>query len=171
MVSVAFMRKKGTPEEWELRRNIAANLLEQGLEPAAVASALGVAAQTVRGWGRARRKGGREALRSRRPPGRKPRLAAQQRDRLRELLLKTPEENGFTGRYLWTQQLIADLIEREFAVKYHHDRIGRILKTVDFTHQKPARRAKERDGAKVEQWRREVWPDLLKKAPTPAGSS
>src|SRR5947209_8229905 len=84
------MRKKGTPEEWELRRNIAANLLDQGLAPRAVAAAVDVAAQTVRAWNRARRKGGRQALRSRRPPGRKPRLTAQQKDHLRELLLRTP---------------------------------------------------------------------------------
>lgn len=171
MVCAVFMRKKGTPEEWELRRNIAANLLDQGLKAKAVASAVGVAAQTVRGWDRARRKGGREALRSRKPPGRKPRLTAEQKGRLSELLLKTPEENGFAGRYLWTQQLIADLVEREFGVRYHHDRIGRILRVIGVTHQKPARRAKERDEAKIERWRREVWPDLLKKVSPPAGWS
>lgn len=169
MVCVAFMRKKGTPGEWELRRNIAANLLDQGLAPKAVASAIGVAAQTVRGWDRVRRKGGRAALRSRRPPGRRPRLTPRQKDGLCELLLKTPEENGFAGRYLWTQQLIADLVEREFGVKYHHDRIGRILKTIGFTHQKPARRARERDEARIAWWREQVWPDLLKKVPTVAG--
>ena len=162
------MRKKGTPEEWELRRNIAVNLLDQGMTPKYAAAAVEVAAQTVRAWDRARRKGGRDALRSRKPPGRKSRLTAQQKDRLRQLLLKTPEENGFAGRYLWTQQLIADLVEREFAVRYHHDRICRILRMIDFTHQKPARRARERDEAKIKQWREEVWPALLKKVPAAA---
>jgi transposase len=69
---------------------------------------------------------------------------------------------------MWTQQLIAHLIEREFGIRYHHDRICRILKRMGFTHQKPARRAKERDEAKIQQWRTEVWPALLKKVPTPA---
>lgn len=165
------MRKKGKPEEWELRRNIAANLLDQGQTPAEAAAAVGVAAQTVRAWNRARLKGGRQALRSRKPPGRVPRLTARQKDRLGELLLGTPEANGFAGRYLWTQQLIADLVAREFAVTYHHDRIGRILKAIGFTHQKPARRARERDDAKVQQWRDETWPALLKKPPRPAAWS
>jgi transposase len=163
------MRKKGSPEEWELRRNIAANMLEQGHEPKVVAAAVGVAAQTVRRWDRVRRAGGRAALRSRKPPGRQSRLNDERRAKLRELLLKSPEELGFAGRYLWTQQLIADLIAREFDVTYHHDRIGRILKRIGFTHQKPARRARERDEQKIQRWRSEVWPDLLKKVPSAAG--
>jgi transposase len=165
------MRRKGSGAEWEVRRNIAANMLEQGYEPAAIAAAVGVAAQTVRKWDRIRRAGGRVALRSRKPPGRKPRLTQPQKDQLCQLLLETPEQNGFAGKYLWTQQLIADLIQREFCVSYHHDRIGRILKRAGFTHQKPARRAKERDEKKIQQWRDEVWPDLLKKVSTATGSS
>ena len=75
------------------------------------------------------------------------------------------------GRYLWTQQLIADLIEREFRVTYHHDHVGVLLKRIGFTHQKPARRARERDEARIDGWRAEAWPALLKKVPTRAGWS
>jgi transposase len=67
------------------------------------------------------------------------------------------------------QQLVADLIAREFGVSYHHDHVGVILKAMGFTHQKPQRRARERDEAKIEAWRREFWPALLKKVPSPAG--
>jgi transposase len=81
---------------------------------------------------------------------------------LEELLLKTPAECGF-DKYLWTQQLIADLIQREFGVSYHHDHVGTILRDLGFTPQKPAKRAKERDEARIEAWRREVWPEIVKK--------
>jgi putative transposase len=162
------MRKKGSLESWELRRNIAADMHEQGHSPAAIASALKVSVRTVYQWLARLRSGGREALQSRKPTGRRSRLSEEQKQWLGELLLKTPEQNGFAGRYLWTQQLIAHLIEREFGIRYHHDRICRILKRMGFTHQKPARRAKERDEAKIQQWRTEVWPALLKKVPTPA---
>ena len=74
-------------------------------------------------------------------------------------------------KYLWTQRLIADLVLREFGVRYHHDHVGVILKEMGFTHQKPARRAVERDEQRIEGWRREAWPALLKKVPTPAGWS
>ena len=156
-------------ESWELRRNIAIDMHGQGHSPASIAAALKVSVRTVYQWLGAYRAGGREMLRSRKPPGRRCRLSVADKQRLAELLVRSPEENGFAGRYLWTQQLIADLIEREFGVKYHHDRICRILKMIDFTHQKPARRAKERDEAQISRWREEVWPELLKKVSTVAG--
>jgi transposase len=72
------------------------------------------------------------------------------------------------GRHLWTQQLVADLIAREFGVSYHHDHVGVILKAMGFTHQKPQRRRGARRG-EDRAWRREFWPALLKKVPSPAG--
>ena len=84
------MRRKGSLAEWELRRNLAVNLLDQGMEPAAVAKALNVDAQTVRAWRRMYLARGRQALVSRKPSGRPARLSFQQRQRLAEMLLKTP---------------------------------------------------------------------------------
>lgn len=157
------MRKKGSLESWELRRTVAINMHQQGHKPKAIAKALDVSVRTVYQWIARYRKDGPQALLSRKPPGRKSRLSQQQNEQLVLMLQKTPEENGFVGRYLWTQQLIADLIEREFSIKYHHDRIGRILKALGFSHQKPARRACERDEVQIQQWREQVWPQLLKK--------
>ena len=166
------MRKKGGAAEWDRVRTIAANMLDDGKAPAEVARGLGVAAQTVRQWGRDYRAGGRAALVGRaKPTGRPAKLTAAGRQALAGLLVKSPAECGFAGRHLWTQQLIADLIEREFGVRYHHDHVGVILKALGFTHQKPARRARERDEGRIEAWRREAWPALLKKVPPPAASS
>ena len=162
------MRKKGTAEQWQRLRNIAANMFEARMKAASIASLLEVDAQTVRAWIRTYRKAGRAALASRKPPGRPPRLSAEHKQRLAEMLLKTPAQCGL-DRYLWTQQLIADLIEREFGVSYHHDHVGLILRELGFTHQKPTRRARERDEGKIETWRRATWPALLKKASGPTG--
>lgn len=148
---------------------IAANMFELGLETRVIAASLGVDEQTVRAWRRKFAAGGREALRSGHSGGRPSRLDDGQKARLCELLLKAPVGCGFDGRYLWTQQLIAELIEREFGVSYHHDHVGVILKELDFTHQKPMRRARERDEQAIQAWRRETWPALLKKAASPAG--
>lgn len=145
---------------------IAANMFELELKTAVIASSLGVDDQTVRQWRRRWQAGGRGALRSSRLGGRRPRLDNAQKAKLGELLLKTPAECGF-DKYLWTQQLIANLIQREFGVSYHHDHVGVILKQLQFTHQKPAARAKERDEQKIQAWRQEAWPALLKKVPRP----
>ena len=167
------MRKKGSPEELERTRMIAANMFDQGMTPARVAAVLDADVQTARRWRRVydqggRGAGGRAALRLSRHPGRRPLLGEADRRALAELLLRTPAECGF-DKYLWTTQLVADLIEREFGVAYHHDHVGVILGAMGFSHQKPARRARERDEAAIESWRRDAWPALLKKAPTPAG--
>ena len=159
------MRKKGSAAEWDRVRSIAANMLDDGKAPAEVARHLGVAAQTVREWRRDYRSGGRGALVSAKPTGRPAKLTAAQRGALAVLLGRTPAGCGFAGRHLWTQQLVADLILREFAVSYHHDHVGVVLKAMGFTHQKPARRARERDEAVIEAWRHEAWPALLKKVP------
>ena len=149
----------------------ASNMFEQGLSTAVISAVLEVDDQTVRRWRRQFDAGGRDALRSRRHPGRAASLGEAQRARLAGLLLRTPVECGFPGKHLWTQQLIADLVLREFGVSYHHDHVGVILKAMGFTHQRPARRAVERDEARIEAWRRQAWPALLKKASTPAAWS
>ena len=164
------MRKHGSPAELERVRMIAANMFEQGLATADVAASLEADDQTVRRWRRVFDAAGRDGLRAKRHPGAAPLLAGDQRRRLAELLERTPAECGL-GRYLWTTQLVSDLIAREFGVRYHHDHVGVLLGRLGFTHQKPARRARERDEAKIQAWRRDAWPALLKKAATPAGSS
>jgi transposase len=163
------MRRPGSQAEWEQKRMIAANMFEQALATDVVAKSLGVDDQTIRQWRRAFRAHGRDGLRSRKHPGRPPRLSREHKARLAELLLEAPARRGFADKHLWTQQLIAELILREFGVSYHHDHVGVILKGIGFTHQKPTRRAQERDEQRIDAWRRETWPALLKKAPTPAG--
>jgi transposase len=160
------MRRKGTAQELERTRMIAANMFDQKLTTNLIARVLGVDEQTVRRWRRVYLAGGREALTINQHPGRPRLLSDEDRTKLAELLLKTPLECGFE-RYLWTTQLIADLIEREFKVKYHRDHVGTILAAIGFTHQKPARKSRERDEAKIQAWRAQTWPALLKKVSNP----
>jgi transposase len=156
------MRTHGSAIELEKVRMFAANMFEEGLSSILVAQSLKVNVQTARRWRRNFIASGRAGLDARKHPGSKPRLNPQQRERLAELLLLTPTQCGFE-RYLWTTSLIADLIQREFNVVYHHDTVGLLLRGLGFSWQKPACRAKERDEVRIEAWRREVWPEILKK--------
>lgn len=137
-------------------------MFEQDLATRVIVTSLKVDDQTIRRWRRQFKAKGRDGLLSRKHLGRPSRLTPRQKNRLADLLAKTPVECGL-DRYLWTQQLIADLIAREFGINYHHDHIGVILRDMGFTHQKPARRAQERDEARIETWRKKFWPALLKK--------
>ena len=67
---------------------------------------------------------------------------------------------------LWTTARIAELIEREFGVTYHRDHVGRLMHNLGWSHQKPKRRALERNENNIEQWKRKEWPRVKK---TPLG--
>src|ERR1700722_15324769 len=156
------MRTHGSALELEKVRMFAANMFEQGLLSKSISQSLKVDVQMVRRWRRIHNVSGRAGLASHKHPGSKPRLNPQQRERLAELLLLTSIQCGFE-RYLWTTSLIAELIQREFNVSYHRDTIGFLLRDLGFSWQKPACRARERDEVRIEAWRREVWPEILKK--------
>jgi transposase len=58
---------------------------------------------------------------------------------------------------------VAWLIEREFGVRYHPAHVGRILKRLGWSRQKPVKRAAQRDEGAIEQWRGEKWVEIEKK--------
>jgi transposase len=82
-----------------------------------------------------------------------------------KLLLKGPMAHGYRTN-LWTTARIAELIEREFGVSYHRDHIGRLMHSLKWSHQKPERRALERDEEAIERWKQQGWPRVKK---TPNG--
>jgi len=159
------MRTKATLEELERLRMIAADRFDEGKRPREIAEFLGVKPQSVREWRRDYLAGGRAALASVKPTGRPRKLGDAQRRELRSLLARGPAAHGYADAYLWTTKLIARLIKDTFGVEHHHDHVGVILHELGITPQVPARRAKERDEAKIARWRDEFWPGLLKKVP------
>jgi transposase len=67
---------------------------------------------------------------------------------------------------LWTTARIAEVIEDQFAVRYHRDHVGRLMRALGWSHQKPQRRAVERDERAIARWKRKDWPSVKK---TPRG--
>src|SRR5260370_9609532 len=72
---VRGQREQQAMEQCRMR---AADLFERGMIPAEIARRVGVAHQVVSEWRKAWRQGGREALRSAGPAGRKPKLSDDQ---------------------------------------------------------------------------------------------
>lgn len=159
------MRPAGSPQELERRRLRALAMLREGLLPHEVAQRLGVDRRSVRRWkAAARGGGGREALRARPVPGRPTKLDERQRRRLEKLLLKGPLAAGFETD-LWTCPRVAELIERNFAVAYHVDHVGRLLHELGWSPQKPTRLAIERDEEGIRRWMHADWPRVKKTLP------
>ena len=158
------MRPKGTAGELEVRRMIAARLLEEGRRVREVARIVGAAPSAVSGWKATLRKKGREGLKAKPHPGRKPRLSQRQKERLVKILLKGARKAGYSTE-LWTCPRVAEVIEQTFGVTYHPDHVWHILRKLGWSCQKPERRARERkDEEAIQRWRREDWP-RIKKSP------
>ena len=160
------MRPVGSPAELERRRTRAIELLAEGLAPVDVAQRLGVDRRSVRRWKASVQKAGKSALRSRPAPGRPPALDAKARTRMERMLLKGAVSAGFPTD-LWTCPRIAEVIERQFGVKYHVDHVGRLLHQLGWSPQKPERRAIERDENEIRRWVKDIWPQVKK---TPRGA-
>ncbi|MEM6421477.1 MAG: IS630 family transposase [Pseudomonadota bacterium] len=154
------MRTAGSAELLEQRRTFAARMFERGDAAADIAPILGVHVQTVRLWRREYDAGGLKALAAKPHPGPACRLDDRQKQKLIEMLGSPPAGYGYDA-ILWTTALIARLIEDRFDVHYHHDHVGVILHQLGYSYQRPAMRAKERDEAKIEAWRRERWPEIV----------
>lgn len=159
------MRPPGSSAQLEARRLQAWKLLREGIAPVDVARRLGVDRRSVRRWRAQGERGGRRGLAGRPSPGRPPRLEAKQREQLVACLLAGAEANGFPTP-LWTCPRVAELIRGRFKVRYHVDHVGRLLRGLGFSPQKPERRARERDEAAIQRWVREEWPRVKK---TPRG--
>ncbi len=159
------MRPSGSPDLIADRRKRALVLLDEGLSLNAVARRIGCAPISVLRWRDARKKTGAGVFVVKTSPGRPPGLSEKQLGKLAKLLLKGPLAFEYRTD-LWTTQRIADLIEKEFGVKYHRDHIGRIMKKMGWSPQKPERRAMERDEERIRNWKEHDWPRIKK---TPKG--
>lgn len=155
------MRPFGSPEQLERRRLKAIELLDLGKQPVEVARAVGVDRRSVRRWQAAYRQEGEEALKAKPASGRPPKLAPGELDALREALLEGAGAAGYHTD-LWTCPRVADFIQRRFGVSYHPDHIGRLLRSLGFSPQKPQRRAVERDEEEIRRWVAEDWPRIKK---------
>ena len=146
----------------EYRRFRAWELHQQGWKQQAIADALGVTQGAVSQWLTRAKERGVEALRRRKAPGAKPQLTPEQKAQIPGLLKRGPEAFGFRGD-VWTRDRVATVIHREFGVSYHPVHVGRILKALGWTRQKPERRARQRDEEAIARWQDERWPELQKK--------
>lgn len=158
------MRPQGSPKQLENRRRRGVALLEQGYRPVDVARMLGVDRRSVRRWKAAYQRNGMEGIRTRPAPGRPPKLNRKAKTQLEKALLKGASAAGFPTD-LWTCPRVAELIDARFGVRYHVDHIGRLLHSLGWSPQKPARRAIERNEVEIQQWIKRQWPRIKKKPP------
>lgn len=155
------MRPVGSPADLQRRRERAIALLAEGYQPVEVARMVGAERRSVRRWNAAYRKRGRKALVARPASGRPTKLSAKEKSQLERALLKGAKAAGFSTD-LWTCPRVAQLIEERFGVHFHVDHIGRLLRGLGWSPQKPLRRAAERDEDAIRRWVKVDWPRVKK---------
>lgn len=156
-------KKKPSPKDWrEGRRLRGWELYQAGWKQKDIAKALGVTEGAVSQWISKATMQGAEALQHRPPPGPRPKLTAEQRAQLPDLLARGAEAYGFRGQ-VWTTARVAWMIKDVFGVRYHPSHCSRLLRAIKHSVQKPVKRATQRNEEAIRMWKDEHWPRLKKK--------
>jgi transposase len=147
----------------QLRRD-AVKRVESGESPEAVAAGLGINRRTIYRWLSAYHYGGEQALAAKPIPGAPPKLDARQMARLSRMIRdKTPLQFKFEYA-LWTLAIIRELIVRQFGVKLSEVSVGRLMKRLGFTAQRPLYRAWQQNPERVQSWQDTEYPEIAKRA-------
>jgi len=147
----------------EKRRRKAVELLQREMTLEAVAKAVKASTSSVKRWRDAYDVAGDEGLNSTPTPGRPSRLTDKQKQQLAKILLRGARASGYAND-LWTCPRVLEVIQKQFGVTYQVDYVGTLLHKLGWSVQKPEQRARERDEAEIERWRREEWPRIKKGA-------
>lgn len=148
--------------DYEILRQRCVALKQVGWSPTKIKQALGVSEGWVSVTLKKYRQGGAPALANKPIPGPSAALNDEQLSELLVALNQGAEAHGFAGQ-VWTRKRVGVVIDRLFGVSYEVSQVGRILKKVGWSKQKPQRKAIKQDAQAVEQWQNEQLPELKKK--------
>lgn len=147
-----------------IRKLAVKRVVEDGEAPSQVMKSLGLCRTAIYPWLRRYEDKGTEALVERIAQGPEPKLTEKQRQQVKRWILgKDPRQYGFDFG-LWSRRIVQALIEEKLGVDLGITAVGRLLAGLEITPQKPLRRAYERDPAAVEQWVKETYPKLKRRA-------
>ena len=136
--------------------------MSEGWTQKDVAAFLGIHPVTVAKWVARHHAHGDHGLKATPTPGRPRFLTADQERKVLAWLTESPPKHGFDTD-LWTARRVAELIHQKFGVRFHSNYLREWLSKRNYTPQKPARRARQRDQAAIDRWVAEDWPRIQKR--------
>jgi transposase len=135
-----------------LRKIAVRNVVERRYSPDATANFLGVSRTSVYQWLNWYKEGGYDALETRTAPGAEPRITPDLDIWLQEVVLHgNPSTYGYDTD-LWTCQMLADILKKEFGVVVGASAVDAHLIRLGLSYQKPQYVARERNAAEVERF-------------------
>ncbi len=138
--------------------------IESGTRVEDVAHSLGLSRAAVFSWAAAYREGGIDALRAKPVPGRPPKLSGAQLRALYALIVGADPRQYQLEFALWTRELVRELIYRQIAVRLSAVSVGRLLRTLGLSPQRPVFRATQQDPERVQRWREQDYPAIHEEA-------
>jgi len=154
--------RKITTEEQHLIRKLAVQRVFDGESAADVTRSFGLGCKTIFTWLRVAREKGIDALAPKARSGRNRKLSPLEEQEVKHWIIGgDPRQHGFDFG-LWTRQIVADLIHEKFGIEMSPSGVGKLLRRLDLTPQKPLRRAYERDEKAVTEWVENVYPRVKK---------
>jgi transposase len=145
-------------------RKSAVKRIEQGESPEAVAQGIGFNRRTIYRWLSNYHYGGEDALTAKPIPGAPQKLDAREMQQLSRIIReKNPLQLKFDYA-LWTLAIIRELIARRFKVKLSEVSVGRMMKRLGFSAQRPLYRAWQQDPALVQSWHDQEYPKIAARA-------
>ncbi len=138
----------------------AVHRVEAGESPETVIKVLGFHRSCIYSWIAKYREGGTDALKTRKITGRPQKLSGKQLRKLYNIITsKNPLQLKFKFA-LWTREMIRELIRDEFGVRLSAVSVGRLLRKLGLSPQKPLRRAYQQDKKRVEEWLKHEYPKI-----------
>jgi transposase len=92
------------------------------------------------------------------------RLKYKQMEELRRILIQNTPDQLNLNFSLWTRQAIQNLIIKLWGISVSLVTVGRYMKRLGFTPQKPIKRAYEQNPKAVRKWLKKDYPNIVKKA-------
>ena len=148
----------------EQLRIAAVRRVNAGESPESVAAGMGINRRQIYRWIEAFHYGGEDALKAKTILGAQPKLNAKQMAKLSRIVReKNPLQLKFQYA-LWTLAIIRELIRREFAVNLSEVSVGRLMRRLGFSPQRPLYRAWQQDPKLVAEWRTQEYPKIVARA-------
>jgi transposase len=156
-------RLKSTKDRRMYERLQSIRLRLMGMPVSEIATILYRSEKTIRIYLHAYEKEGISGLIMRFSSGRSSRLTKEQRDELKRVIAnQVPADVGFTARFNWTLQLIADYIERTYGYKYSLRGVSKLMEHMDMSYTKPTYTLAAADPEKQQQFVEETFTALKK---------
>lgn len=156
--------RKLSPKTLEEFRTRAVQRVQEGESPEIVIKTLGFSRACIYNWLARYRAGGWHALKTGNRTGRPKKLGGKQIAWIYKTVVdKDPLQMKFHFA-LWTRSMVAIVIKRRYGIKLSESSVGRLLRQLGLSCQKPLYRAYQQNPEAVKQWRETIFPEIKKKA-------